>query len=97
MRAARYYGKEDIRIEQIDEPPVGPGQIKVSRHWFYCNFDTFPVARLPIDNALNDSLILLGSLLPRLWAFVARISTSISEAQISAPQLPTPSLARRFP
>lgn len=30
MRAARYYGKGDIRIEQIPEPECKPGQIKVS-------------------------------------------------------------------
>ncbi|KZL84537.1 hypothetical protein CI238_05222 [Colletotrichum incanum] len=30
MRAARYYGKEDIRIEQIPEPPCGANQIKVA-------------------------------------------------------------------
>jgi threonine dehydrogenase-like Zn-dependent dehydrogenase len=29
MRAARYYGKEDIRIEKIPEPECKPGQIKV--------------------------------------------------------------------
>ncbi|CAM1501354.1 Fc.00g105160.m01.CDS01 [Cosmosporella sp. VM-42] len=30
MKAARYYGKEDIRIEQIPEPSVGSGQIKIA-------------------------------------------------------------------
>ncbi|KAJ4256166.1 hypothetical protein NW762_009243 [Fusarium torreyae] len=30
MRAARYYGKEDIRVEQIPQPSILPGQIKVS-------------------------------------------------------------------
>ncbi|KAI0532856.1 GroES-like protein [Xylaria digitata] len=30
MKAARYYGKEDIRIEQVSEPTVGPGQIKIA-------------------------------------------------------------------
>lgn len=31
MRAARYYGKEDIRIEHDVEPaPVGHGQVKVA-------------------------------------------------------------------
>ena len=30
MKAARYYGKEDIRIEQIPEPSIRPGQVKVS-------------------------------------------------------------------
>jgi threonine dehydrogenase-like Zn-dependent dehydrogenase len=29
MRAARYYGKEDIRIEEIEEPGCEEGQIKV--------------------------------------------------------------------
>ncbi|KAF2967324.1 hypothetical protein GQX73_g6258 [Xylaria multiplex] len=30
MKAVRYYGKEDIRIEQVSEPTVGPGQIKIA-------------------------------------------------------------------
>ncbi|KAI0204254.1 GroES-like protein [Astrocystis sublimbata] len=30
MRAVRYYGKEDIRIEQIPEPTVGQGQVKIA-------------------------------------------------------------------
>ncbi|KAI8654131.1 hypothetical protein NCS56_01369700 [Fusarium sp. Ph1] len=30
MRAARYYGKEDIRVENIPEPTVGAGQIKIA-------------------------------------------------------------------
>ncbi|EFX04995.1 allantoate permease [Grosmannia clavigera kw1407] len=30
MRAARYYGKEDIRIEQVPEPSIRPGQIKIA-------------------------------------------------------------------
>lgn len=30
MRAARYYGKEDIRIENIDEQKCGPGQIRIA-------------------------------------------------------------------
>ncbi|OBR12755.1 putative Alcohol dehydrogenase, zinc-containing [Colletotrichum higginsianum IMI 349063] len=30
MRAARYYGREDIRIEEIPEPPCGPNQVKIA-------------------------------------------------------------------
>jgi threonine dehydrogenase-like Zn-dependent dehydrogenase len=30
MRAARYYGKEDIRIENVDEQKCGVGQVRVS-------------------------------------------------------------------
>jgi len=29
MRAARYYGKEDIRVDEIPEPVCGEGQIKI--------------------------------------------------------------------
>lgn len=29
MRAARYYGKEDIRIENIEKPTCGEGQVRV--------------------------------------------------------------------
>lgn len=31
MRAARYYGKEDVRIESIEKAECGPGQIRVSK------------------------------------------------------------------
>jgi threonine dehydrogenase-like Zn-dependent dehydrogenase len=30
MKAARYYGKEDIRIEDVPEPTVRPGQVKIA-------------------------------------------------------------------
>ena len=29
MRAARWHGKKDIRIEEIDSPTAGPGQVLV--------------------------------------------------------------------
>jgi hypothetical protein len=29
MRAARYYGKEDIRVEDVDEDLCGEGQVRV--------------------------------------------------------------------
>jgi threonine dehydrogenase-like Zn-dependent dehydrogenase len=29
MRAARFYGKEDIRVEEIEEPTVKEGWIKI--------------------------------------------------------------------
>jgi D-arabinose 1-dehydrogenase-like Zn-dependent alcohol dehydrogenase len=29
MRAARYYGIEDIRVEEIDEPIVKDGHVKI--------------------------------------------------------------------
>lgn len=33
MRATRYYGKHDIRIEEIPEPEVKPGYVKVKNEW----------------------------------------------------------------
>jgi threonine dehydrogenase-like Zn-dependent dehydrogenase len=29
MKALRYYGKEDIRVEEVDEPVCKEGQIKI--------------------------------------------------------------------
>ncbi|WP_261393825.1 hypothetical protein [Microbacterium esteraromaticum] len=29
MKAAVFHAKEDLRIEQVDEPVVGPGQVKL--------------------------------------------------------------------
>lgn len=33
MKATRYYGKEDIRTEEIDEPELKPGSVKVKVEW----------------------------------------------------------------
>lgn len=33
MKAALYYGNHDIRIEDVAEPSVGPGQVKVRVEW----------------------------------------------------------------
>jgi len=33
MKAAVIYGEKDVRIEQVDEPNVGPGQVKVKVAW----------------------------------------------------------------
>ncbi|AFM23473.1 2,3-butanediol dehydrogenase [Desulfomonile tiedjei] len=34
MKAAVWYGKKDVRVENVPEPPApGPGQVKVKVHW----------------------------------------------------------------
>lgn len=33
MRAARFYDREDIRIEDLDEPTVGPGEVGIDVAW----------------------------------------------------------------
>ncbi|MDT7776442.1 MAG: (R,R)-butanediol dehydrogenase / meso-butanediol dehydrogenase / diacetyl reductase, partial [Pseudonocardiales bacterium] len=33
MRAARYHGRGDIRIDEVPEPEAGPGQVKVAVDW----------------------------------------------------------------
>lgn len=30
MKAVRYYGKEDVRVEEIDEPQIRPGTVKIA-------------------------------------------------------------------
>ena len=33
MKAARYYGKGDIRVDDVDEPKPGEGQLLVDVEW----------------------------------------------------------------
>lgn len=33
MKTARFYGKEDIRIDEIEEPPTRPGTVKIKPAW----------------------------------------------------------------
>ncbi|GHG97100.1 2,3-butanediol dehydrogenase [Pseudodonghicola xiamenensis] len=33
MKAARWHGVKDIRVEQVDEPAVGPGEVKLKVAW----------------------------------------------------------------
>lgn len=33
MRAARFYGKKDIRIDDVPKPEPGPGQVLVGIEW----------------------------------------------------------------
>lgn len=33
MRAARFHGRGDIRVEEVPDPKVGPGQVEVSVDW----------------------------------------------------------------
>lgn len=33
MRAARYYGEHDVRVDGIDEPTVGPGEVGIDVAW----------------------------------------------------------------
>lgn len=33
MKAARYHGREDIRVEEVPEPHAGPGQVQLAIEW----------------------------------------------------------------
>jgi len=77
MRAARYYGKEDIRVEEIDEPECNAGQIKVrpafvgicgTGELFLSDLFPYPISKQ--NKTLNP-----------------QISTNISAAQQSAQRL----------
>ena len=49
MRAARYYDRGDIRIENIDEPRVGPGMVGIDVAWCgICGTDLHEYADGPI-------------------------------------------------
>lgn len=49
MRAARFHGRGDIRVEDIPEPQVGPGQVKVAVDWCgICGTDLHEYADGPL-------------------------------------------------
>ena len=33
MRAVRYYGQKDIRVEEIEAPSAGPGEVLIDIAW----------------------------------------------------------------
>lgn len=55
MRALRYHGKEDLRLDEIDEPELVPGSVKIAPAWTgICGSDlsfyfTGPFAPMPTE------------------------------------------------
>ena len=33
MKATRWYKAKDIRVENIEEPVIAPGKVKIKVHW----------------------------------------------------------------
>lgn len=68
MKAAQFYGKEDLRVEEVPEPSPGPGQVKLHNAYSgICGSDLhfyfYPEA-LPFD--LNEPHPLTGATLPQI-------------------------------
>ncbi|MFD5309410.1 alcohol dehydrogenase catalytic domain-containing protein [Streptomyces ardesiacus] len=68
MKAARFYGKEDLRIEEVPEPSPGPGQVKLRNAFAgICGSDLhffFHPESLPFD--LDQPHPLTGATLPQI-------------------------------
>ncbi|MFE3945855.1 2,3-butanediol dehydrogenase [Streptomyces sp. NPDC059118] len=68
MKAARFYGKEDLRIEEVPEPSPGPGQVKLRNAFAgICGSDLhfyFYPESLPFD--LDQPHPLTGATLPQI-------------------------------
>ncbi|XIE81564.1 zinc-binding dehydrogenase [Streptomyces sp. SBR177] len=68
MKAARFHGKEDVRIEEVPEPRPGPGQVKLRNAFAgICGSDLhffFHPASLPFD--LDQPHPLTGATLPQI-------------------------------
>ena len=47
MRAARFHGRGDIRVEEVPDPQVGPGQVEVAVDGLLCELE-------PGRQALDD-------------------------------------------
>lgn len=48
MRAARYYGIEDIRVEEIDEPVCEEGQLKIKLAFVVSAAPVCPISNLSL-------------------------------------------------
>lgn len=68
MKAARFYGKEDLRVEEVPEPSPGPGQVKLRNAFAgICGSDLhfyFYPESLPFD--LDQPHPLTGATLPQI-------------------------------
>lgn len=68
MKAARFYGEEDLRVEEVPEPSPGPGQVKLRNAFAgICGSDLhfyFYPQSLPFD--LNEPHPLTGATLPQI-------------------------------
>ncbi|MGU3498740.1 alcohol dehydrogenase catalytic domain-containing protein [Mycobacterium sp. C31M] len=67
MKAAQFHGKEDLRVEEVQEPSPGPGQVKLRNAYSgICGSDLhfyfYPEA-LPFD--LNEPHPLTGACIPQ--------------------------------
>lgn len=53
MKAIRYHGPKDLRLEDIPEPVVGPGQVKVK----VCGRLSFVYLVLCHNRVISDCLV----------------------------------------
>ncbi|MGW2846505.1 alcohol dehydrogenase catalytic domain-containing protein [Streptomyces sp. NPDC001274] len=67
MKAARFHGKEDLRIEEVPEPGPGPGQVK-PRNAFagICGSDFYFFYPEPLPFSLDEPHPLTGAALPQI-------------------------------
>lgn len=61
MKAVRFHGKDDIRVEQIPVPKLGHGQVKVSLHIapFVCRVANTSPAAATMGRHLRQRYVLL--------------------------------------
>ncbi|AHH19172.1 putative zinc-binding alcohol dehydrogenase [Nocardia nova SH22a] len=89
MKAALFYGKEDVRVEEVPEPGPGPGQVKLRNAYSgICGSDLhfyfFPEA-LPWD--IHRSHPLTGATLPQVLGHefagtVVEIGEGVTDVQV---------------
>ncbi|KAK5697108.1 hypothetical protein LTR17_024014 [Elasticomyces elasticus] len=69
MRALRYHGNRDVRIDEIDEPELRPGWVKIKNEWAgICGSDLHEYLVGP-KNAPTTPHILTGEKLPSILGY----------------------------
>ncbi|MFJ6211526.1 2,3-butanediol dehydrogenase [Lysinibacillus sp. NPDC092081] len=99
MKAARWYKAQDIRVENIEEPVISPGKVKIKVHWTgICGSDLHEYAAGPIFIPVEQPHYVSKDIAPIVMGHefsgeVVEIGEGVTKVQVGDPVVVEPILA----
>ncbi|MDD1503463.1 2,3-butanediol dehydrogenase [Lysinibacillus sp. CNPSo 3705] len=99
MKAARWYKAKDIRVENIEEPVISPGKVKIKVHWTgICGSDLHEYAAGPIFIPVEQPHYVSKDIAPIVMGHefsgeVVEIGEHVTKVQVGDPVVVEPILA----
>ncbi|MFJ7184069.1 2,3-butanediol dehydrogenase [Lysinibacillus xylanilyticus] len=99
MKAARWYKAKDIRVENIEEPVISPGKVKIKVHWTgICGSDLHEYAAGPIFIPVEQPHYVSKDIAPIVMGHefsgeVVEIGDGVTKVQVGDPVVVEPILA----